>query len=408
MSDFIVANTEASIADMSTIDTKLDAGTLTPSDLNTIFGADNWLWYEADEQYVSDGLGHLEADGSGSGKSRNGATFSSAGSKRYNGAMPGADIATDGGFEDWASATDLTNWTETISGTSTVNRESTIVNSGTFSCRLDVDGSNSLVQVHQFHGEISAGDFVELSIWAKVDSITGNPTFQLTIGANTWVSPVLTTTWTQYTAIIQSPTTNPLISVKRNNAANRLLYFDDMTIKSYTLTDMFDHVETSTPDIVYRVDLTITDDTPGGIAVAWDSISNPQNGLVVYVDRAQDKLRVDKYLAGVFSSNLVDQAITYSAGAILEVHLSDANADGTYTLRTFYNRGNESKTTFSDADIINNTIHGLFDLVEGGFAEKENVWQKDYLTQYDKFYKGAEAGALPGFTTGFSLGFRSG
>lgn len=61
----------------------------------------------------------------------------------------GGVVLTDGGLNIWASATDLTNWTELPSGTSTVNREATEKIEGDFSCRFDVDASNSAVNISQ-------------------------------------------------------------------------------------------------------------------------------------------------------------------------------------------------------------------------------------------------------------------
>jgi hypothetical protein len=53
--------------------------------------------------------------------------------------MLGQDKLTDGGLEAWASATDLTSWTEAAvgAGGGVVNRDSTIVRQGTYSCRID-------------------------------------------------------------------------------------------------------------------------------------------------------------------------------------------------------------------------------------------------------------------------------
>jgi len=56
---------------------------------------------------------------------------------------------TNGNMESWASATDLNSWTETLSGTSTVNREAVTIHAGTYSCRLDVDSNNSPVSIKQ-------------------------------------------------------------------------------------------------------------------------------------------------------------------------------------------------------------------------------------------------------------------
>jgi hypothetical protein len=50
----------ATEAQVLSIYTALSAGTLTPADLDGIFGVGNWSWWKLDEQFLSDGLGHAE------------------------------------------------------------------------------------------------------------------------------------------------------------------------------------------------------------------------------------------------------------------------------------------------------------------------------------------------------------
>lgn len=353
--------------------------------------------------FLSDGLGHLEADGVGSGLTRNGTNWSSASNKRSNDNTGGAELLTNGDFSAW-TGDDPDGWT--VTGEVASDPEVSEVGTGeghggVGSGMLNLFSSattgepkilQAILTTGKFYKEVTVVDTVVSGFILSGDTGGGGVKVINSTGTKTKVWRALSTAWR---AFISStvPTDITLAST---------------SIVEVPIGELLDLVETGTLDVVARVNLTITDATVGGIAVAWDSVSSPQNGLIVYVDRAQAKIRVDKWLAGAFSSNLIDQALTYGAGQIMEVHLSDSDADGTYILRTYYNRGNKQETTFSDGDIIGNTIHGLFGLVEGGFAEKENVWAKDYLAQYDKFYAGAEAGSLPGFTTGFSLGFRSG
>jgi len=62
---------------------------------------------------------------------------------------PGTEALADGDLELWTTPTDLTSWTEAKAGTSSINRESIIVQHGTYSARLDVDASNSTVRIIQ-------------------------------------------------------------------------------------------------------------------------------------------------------------------------------------------------------------------------------------------------------------------
>lgn len=51
---------------------------------------------------------------------------------------------SDGGFETWASSTDLTAGTETISASNTINREASIIHGGTYSLKLHRGASGNL------------------------------------------------------------------------------------------------------------------------------------------------------------------------------------------------------------------------------------------------------------------------
>ena len=62
--------------------------------------------------------------------------------------LPGG-VLTDGGFENWTTPTDLTDWAEAIGGTSTVNRESVTKLYGSYAVRLDVDGGGNWARVYQ-------------------------------------------------------------------------------------------------------------------------------------------------------------------------------------------------------------------------------------------------------------------
>lgn len=354
--------------------------------------------------FLSDGLGHLEADGVGAGLTRNSSGWSSASNNRSNDNTGGADVIVNGDFSAW-TGDDPDSWA--VIGEVGADPEVSEVGTGEGHGGVGTGMANLFSSATNFRPQLQQ-TILTIGKWYRVETVIDTITSGVITIHDTANGLGQKTFGGAGTKIQVGRALSTVFDLQGGSSLPTDITLASASVKEIPIADMLDLVETNMPDVIYRANLTITADTPGGLAIAWDSVSSPQNGLIVYIDRALNKIRVDKYLAGAFSSNLVDQAITYSAAAILEVHLSDADSDGTYILKTYYNRGNKSETTFSDADIIGNTIHGLFGLVEGGFAEKENVWQKDYLAQYDKFYKGAEAGALPGFTTGFSLGFRSG
>ncbi|MEN6560858.1 MAG: hypothetical protein ABFD52_08805 [Acidobacteriota bacterium] len=63
--------------------------------------------------------------------------------------MPGPNLLVDGGFEVWSSATNPTNWTKLLTGASSLNREATVVHSGVYCIRGDVDASNGWAEFYQ-------------------------------------------------------------------------------------------------------------------------------------------------------------------------------------------------------------------------------------------------------------------
>ena len=59
-------------------------------------------------------------------------------------------LTQDPGFESWVDATTPEKWTKSISGTGSVDREATIVDSGTYACKLAVSTDVGLAMVEQF------------------------------------------------------------------------------------------------------------------------------------------------------------------------------------------------------------------------------------------------------------------
>lgn len=161
-------------------------------------------------------------------------------------------LLTDGGFEAWLSATNLTSWTETIAGTSTVNREASIVQQGTYAVRLDIDASNNNAYISQALTMLQNIEYT-LSLWYK-NSVAAKTAFvAITDSANnvalqadgTWAAyavgifiPLINATdWTRlvlpfkahpsysnYTIIIGHTST-------RTSASGSSIYFDDARIE---------------------------------------------------------------------------------------------------------------------------------------------------------------------------------
>jgi len=157
-----------------------------------------------------------------------------------------ADRLIDGGFENWTTSTDLTSWTETIAGTSTVTRESTIKRSGKYSCSLIVDASDSSVYIYQTV-KLVAGRKYRLVIWYK-NSISGKTaSWNLKdSGSNvylqsdgTWggsASIVLpnSISWRPYVIEFTAHVsyTNYVITIGKSSAASSTIYLDNVSMFS--------------------------------------------------------------------------------------------------------------------------------------------------------------------------------
>ena len=86
----------------------------------------------------------------------------------------GAELVTNGGFENWTSSTDVDNWTETIAGSSTINQETSEVYAGSNSLQMDiVTGGDATIDQ-----DITAnvGDYLKVTLAHKTSNAAGRST----------------------------------------------------------------------------------------------------------------------------------------------------------------------------------------------------------------------------------------
>lgn len=356
---------EATAAQHATINTALKAETLTTATLETIFGAGGYVWKKCDEQYISDGAGHLEADGNGSGIIQQGGTWSNASNKAFNAPLGGDEVIVNGDFTDW-TADDPDGWTVTEVGDATSN----ITENPAGECQIISTGP--LARILQVI--LTAGSFFTMSLDVKtvaagsivvIDAITSFVADYNSTGVKTFTFIAL-----NVNIIIQQSTTPCDITI------------DDVSIQPLALADLLRLASTSYTDVIARDDLTITDEFQAGIGVRWDSQSSPANGIIVYFDRQTSEIvYVGKYVAGTYSE-VSETSVTYSAGAKLEVRCIDNE------VRVFYNNAFVVTVTISDAGIVSNILHGLFGTENASTHEKAQVWPVDAIN-YDKYFVGA-------------------
>jgi len=129
-----------------------------------------------------------------------------------------ASKVTNGGMESWSSATDADNWTESLAGTSTINQD-TDEHTGTYACRMDIDGSSNLVQLGQ---TVSSSGWTMICGYAKT-------TTDAAIGfmpASTQTTFSLTTSYARLAMI--TTLSFSAFYIKRANGTNQSIWIDDV------------------------------------------------------------------------------------------------------------------------------------------------------------------------------------
>jgi hypothetical protein len=142
------------------------------------------------------------------------------------------EMLTDGGVESWTSSTTLTNWTKSASGSSSLNQDLISPYAGSYSARIDIDGSTSNVFIYQGTTALmTAGNRYRLSFYAK-----GTSAFAIQPGyrGSSFVviaNPTVTTSWTRYEYVF-SPTQNSRIEIGRQSGqgANQSFYIDSVSL----------------------------------------------------------------------------------------------------------------------------------------------------------------------------------
>jgi len=153
----------------------------------------------------------------------------------------------DGSFEDWASATNLTYWTEHLSGASTVNRIAWARRSGKYSVQLNIV-SGGPVEIYQTV-KLQPLRRYRLSLWYKTNDITATGRFRMWDSSATvflqtdgsWgasASHVLISSrvgvWTEYALDFEANIdyNSYVIELGINTGATFYIFYDDLSIES--------------------------------------------------------------------------------------------------------------------------------------------------------------------------------
>ena len=275
----------------------------------------------------------------------------------------GAELLTDPGLETWTTATDLTNWTENLAGTTTINREATTKHGGTYAARMDVDASNNLGEITQdVTGVVNT--WYTFSAWLNA---TVDKNVALILGNSN--APVLViipgSSWGQYqiTGRATIATLQPKID-RSSNGASASIYIDDLSLKANTLASLFSLVgdpgiKAGLFDCVISA---LSAASQAGLAVCLDSETNPLYYLHLYHDGTN--FHLDKVENGVPIA-LIDTAQTWGAtvryrlsiyGSAIAAYADNTKIGATQTVDTTSNYGTKVATFRTNTTNVVDTV----------------------------------------------------
>ena len=288
-------------------------------------------------------------------------TWSVSGGVLSNTPTLGAELLLDPGFENWLSATNLTNYSEYLGGgTTTINRESAVIRSGVYAARCDVDASNNKASIYQASGG-SVGDYALFTVYAKESLASKTMAFEYGGTA----SPGITVPTADFSVIVATlrATVNTNAAFVSGSAASSSIYFDDASVKTITRSTLF----ASVGKLLANVNLvappisTLQTATQAGIILRLDSPTNPQSFVIAYCDGAGN-VKIEKCVSGTYTT-LSTVSAAYGATKYFSAKMNGSSISIYYGTTDF---GTLIATvTVSDATVVNNTRHGLFSTYSG-------------------------------------------
>lgn len=151
---------------------------------------------------------------------------------------------------------------------------------------------------------------------------------------------------------------------------------DNVSALVLTTAELFSSVSISTADVIAEVAITLPGGNVsplGGLVLNLDSISNPQNFILCYLNSNGGCVLVE-YVAGVPTLKQ-STAVTYSAAAILRVVRNGTEC------RVFYNNAAVGTVQTMTANVNKN--HGLFSTRAGINLDSFAVWARGTSGEYE-------------------------
>lgn len=285
----------------------------------------------------------------------------------------GAELTTNGGMEGTYTAGVAASWTKT--GALAVATESADAHGG--SKAQEFYGAAAANYIQQSYSAL-ADTWYRFGGWAKRTLGTAGNTVQYLYGAdfNVYTAAIDSAAYAERVITRFNPgaqTIRPRVAYQNAAGTGDTVITDDASLKAITAVDCFafGRLPFASPNVHVRVKLTQAFPTAAGVALCWDSPTNPQSGLLLVADKAT--LRLLEFVSGVYTQTLISIGYTYSAGDYIGLSMDGGSVkawSGPYT--AYYQRG--TTQTVAHAEIVSNVYHGIFSsdptaLVSGvGFA----------------------------------------
>jgi hypothetical protein len=287
-------------------------------------------------------------------------TWSVAGGVLLNTPTLGGELLVDGVMEIWTDASNLTNWTKTIAGTSSLNRESAIVSGGTYAARLDCDGSGSSAQIY-VAGIVPT--FARVSVMARNSSGSYGITVRNSGSTATAIAPSLNQTYAE--KFVSARYINGNFVLGRLEAAAYSLYLDSASVRQIASNSVFATINArqSNVNVVAPVIQQYAASTNAGVVLRLDSGINPQNFVLAYLHpNYSTNVIIEKCVNGTYTT-LSTVVAAYGATKYFSAKMNGSSISIYYGTTDF---GTLIATvTVSDASVVNNTRHGLFSTYSG-------------------------------------------
>lgn len=267
----------------------------------------------------------------------------------------GTELYSNPGMEGSFSSGLATGWTK--AGTPTVSEENTIVHGGSKSQKIIGAGNQHGVYSNK-SGPPNAGNWVQVYGYGYKDAASsGDFEINVNLSGTDLAFDVPSAEWKKCYRIGRHNSDTTGLWARQKGTTQAIGYFDDASLKVITLPSAFGTKKftTSTGDVIAIAQINVNSYSQIGFWINVDDVTNPQNGVLCYVDGAN--VYLDKLVSGTYS-NVFSVASVWTNGDELKCKKIG-------TSYVVYKNGLALTTkTISDATVKDNVNHAQFSTYE--------------------------------------------